>query len=527
MKIPDRERIIALAGERVFKRGEEYFVWGRVRAMTASEGRVSALVDGHQSYRASLRIDHTRISHDCECPEGRAKRFCKHCVALTLAWIESQPNGVWSTLDEDRRFLEFAVETAATAEDDVFTKDSGQNILDDVESFLNDLLREGSAEAVLTLTEDSLAMIPRQGNPTEAAQRLSYLLREFHRAACRQLALGPVEIAGRLFDLQMKCIGLESGPLFDLEQGYGDLLGAKGLDVYRHLLEREWMEAQANGKPKNSKNHEKQVRVAELVGRLAETRGDLETLVAVKSIQPRGAESYLEIARLCLARGEFEVARQWAWEGKGRFPALETENLDEFLITQYRQRAEWEEALKVAFTRFAVRPSLRDYQRIAEDARRIGQWEVWRGRALRIAEQVLAEPHLTLRRRSRKEAEPERSELVRILLWEKDEEAAWKMAQRGECDDELRLELAGRRAKKYPEDALQVYRRLAKREASRKNNYAYHRAIALLQKVGRILKRQNRKDEFIQYAESVRDAHRTQRNFVKLIDRMIAGDDRK
>jgi SWIM zinc finger len=80
-----RDGLIALAGERVFKRGEEYFAWGRVRTLAKSGGALHAIVDGAQSYQVSLQTMNSRIGHECTCPVGRSGGFCKHCVAVCLA----------------------------------------------------------------------------------------------------------------------------------------------------------------------------------------------------------------------------------------------------------------------------------------------------------------------------------------------------------------------------------------------------------------------------------------------------------
>jgi uncharacterized Zn finger protein len=93
MKMPDRKELIALAGERVFGRGEEYCAWGRVRAMAAYDGKISALVDGNRSYRVFLRVNCWPMGYDCDCPEGAAGRFCKHCVAVCLAYSGSLRGG--------------------------------------------------------------------------------------------------------------------------------------------------------------------------------------------------------------------------------------------------------------------------------------------------------------------------------------------------------------------------------------------------------------------------------------------------
>lgn len=98
----------------------------------------------------------------------------------------------------------------------------------------------------------------------------------------------------------------------------------------------------------------------------------------------------------------------------------------------------------------------------------------------------------------------------------------WQAAEQGECGDDLWLELADRRAKDHPEDALLVYQRLVTLTVNRKNNYAYRRAIELLHKIGRLMTKQKLRDEFIDYVERLRHTHRAQRNFSRPVDQMMA-----
>ena len=111
------------------------------------------------------------------------------------------------------------------------------------------------------------------------------------------------------------------------------------------------------------------------------------------------------------------------------------------------------------------------------------------------------------------------SELVRIFLWEKNVEAAWREAQEGGCSNDLWLELAAKRDKDHPEDALPIYQRQIEPTLDRKNNEAYAETISLLRKVRELMVRLERKDEFTNYLDKVRAAHKPKRNFMKLLDR--------
>jgi uncharacterized Zn finger protein len=107
---------------------------------------------------------------------------------------------------------------------------------------------------------------------------------------------------------------------------------------------------------------------------------------------------------------------------------------------------------------------------------------------------------------------------VRIFLWEKDEEAAWQEAKTGGCSNDLWLQLATKREKAHPEDALPIYQSQIEPALAGKNNQAYRAAVGLLRKVRGLMVRLGREAEFARNLEAIRAAHKPKRNFTKLLD---------
>jgi uncharacterized Zn finger protein len=112
----------------------------------------------------------------------------------------------------------------------------------------------------------------------------------------------------------------------------------------------------------------------------------------------------------------------------------------------------------------------------------------------------------------------DRSELVTVLLWEDDAEAAWEEATAGGCSDQLWMELASRRENAHPADALPIYQRAVEETVGRKNNHAYEEGVRLLRKVERLMDHLGRSDDFQTYVATVRSAHKPKRNVMKLLD---------
>lgn len=83
----------SLAGGRSYSRGEEYFESGLVGPLSEKNEVISAKVHGSHTYDSRLKIEaegkgRFRLGHVCTCPVGRDGDFCKHAVALGLAWID-------------------------------------------------------------------------------------------------------------------------------------------------------------------------------------------------------------------------------------------------------------------------------------------------------------------------------------------------------------------------------------------------------------------------------------------------------
>lgn len=90
----DEESLRTLAGDRSYERGQAYFANGHVHTLAVErEGGVRGTVDGTKRYRVQLRLTSFGLDGRCNCPYGDQGEFCKHCVAVALAWLDSKPAG--------------------------------------------------------------------------------------------------------------------------------------------------------------------------------------------------------------------------------------------------------------------------------------------------------------------------------------------------------------------------------------------------------------------------------------------------
>lgn len=87
------------AGSTVFRRGQDYFSHGAVGRLRVIGNRVKARVAGTEVYEVELWDDTGRLGYDCTCPHAAEGNFCKHCVALGLAWLNGAAD--WMDVDDE------------------------------------------------------------------------------------------------------------------------------------------------------------------------------------------------------------------------------------------------------------------------------------------------------------------------------------------------------------------------------------------------------------------------------------------
>lgn len=75
-----------LGGPRFFERGASYAASGRVKKLKLGDDAVTATVRGQHPYQVRLWVEDGGPAYSCTCPVGEDGLFCKHCVAVGLAF---------------------------------------------------------------------------------------------------------------------------------------------------------------------------------------------------------------------------------------------------------------------------------------------------------------------------------------------------------------------------------------------------------------------------------------------------------
>lgn len=570
----ERSALRRLAAAKSFERGENYFFTGRVRDLAEQDGAITAKVRGTRPYRVELWIEDGELEYSCSCPVGADGEFCKHCVAVGLAWLEAgQPKLPGKgkgppavTMNDVRNYLsgqdknalvEMLVDGAMkddhlrrslfikaakrsskgldlapyrraiddAVEPDGFVDyrsayDYARGIEEAIDS-VEELFKEGHAAEVIELAEHGLEAVEKaMGSVDDSDGYMGGILerlQELHLKACKKAKPDPEALARRLFEWELRT---DYDTFYGAAETYAGVLGKKGLDVYRMLAAEEWNKVPALGPGQDdSDKYGKRFRITHIMEALARQTGDVEAVVGVKKRDLSSAYNYLQIAETYRNARQHDLALEWAERGIKAFPRRTDSRLREFLANEYHRRKRHDEAMGLIWTEFAESLSLEEYKNVKAHSEPLGQWSQWREKALDFLRREIARQKTDGHRNQRLWYHAaDHSELVRIFLWEKDAEAAWREAQAGGCTNDLWLNLAAKRENEHPNDALPIYQRQIEPTLDRKNNDAYREAIGLLRKVRALMVRLERKEDFADYLDKVRAGHKPKRNFMKLLD---------
>lgn len=420
------QAIRSLAGQRWFARGETYLQQGRVSNLSTDGYRLTARVTGTETYRVRLSCRNSRIEYSCTCPVGEDGNFCKHCIAVALAWIEeestirdrsssagkSKPTAVEHKSDlrsfleaqDHEKLVELMLQEASrnrgleerlefeaaraqptgpdvsvfkkaitsatrTAGVDYYSMPRFARRLRDVIDSIKRLLDDGHARAVVELTEYAFQRLEKAiGAVDDSDGHFSLILpelAELHHSACVQAPEDPLILAKRLFEWELNS---EWDFFSHAAAIYSDVLGPDGVREYRRLAETHWSKVPTLKPGDNdSQRYGRRFRITSIMETLADESGDVEELVAVKQRDLSHPYSFLQIAEIYQKARNYDKALDWAEKGAHSFQSIDP-RLSDFLATEYHRRGRHAEAMNLIWEQFVDRPGLQTFQKLRANA---------------------------------------------------------------------------------------------------------------------------------------------------------------
>lgn len=582
--ILSKPNLRSLAGGRTFERGEEYFEEGQVGPIKEAADAVAAKVHGSRTYDVRLKVvaadrGKVRLDHGCTCPMGRDGDFCKHCVALGLAWIAKtaavavmeaasgadQKSNPEVSLNEIRRWLEnqptstlldmlmAQVQSVAKLREGLILKISRENakgidlavwkrdvrgvfhtgghvdyydvgeFAESVEAVLDSLerlLAEGFAEEAMLLAEYAAEQAGRAILDIDDSDGyftgIGERIATLHLDACTAFKPEPSSLAQRLFELEMIESELD---LFDQSaQRYKALLGEDGLAEFRRLANEEWSRIEDLKPGEKYERDERRRKITAIMVSLAKACGDVDALIAIKKKSLSSSWSYLELAEICKEAKRHDEALSWGEKGLVAFKGNPDDRLRDFVSEEYHRRKRYEEAYALCRIQFVEQPDLRSYQKFVGYATKVSRKDEARAEAITLLRKAIDKEKTTVKHSPSWYGKPDHSRLVEIFLWEKDVEAAWSEAQSGGCRNDLWRGLADKRGESHPGAAAIVYQRLIEPIIDIKKNDAYVDAVKMLMKIRSWMKSAGQEREFAAYYAGLRLRHKPKRNLMKLLE---------
>lgn len=283
-----------MADGRTFERGREYFERGLVGEIIFHKNTLTAKVRGTQTYKIKFWADNDKLAFSCTCPVYAEGGFCKHCVSVGLKWLngkeinnpKTKSGESLVTMDDVKDYLNRQEKKALVdmlleqaVEDDRLrerllmksTRKSGKKLnlaifrkaidnavcigdfidyksawdytrsVEEVIDSIEELLKEGFSTEVLDLTEYFLVKVEQNmGNVDDSDGGIGGILnnlQELHHKVCLKAKPNPEELARKLFRWELKS---DWEVFYGAASTYADILGEKGLAVYRKLAEQVW-----------------------------------------------------------------------------------------------------------------------------------------------------------------------------------------------------------------------------------------------------------------------------------------------
>ena len=564
MKAISNHLLKKLAGPAAFQRGKNYYQEGRVAELRSRGKTITALVEGTETWRVTLKHTATVFEGCCDCPASDNFDFCKHCVAAAMqyrAGLEQEDQlknprvkdrlpayfMTWQKQDlvdltlellnnDHSRLTEFRIkaDSAAGKMDDkaikkqitaaipcnrqLFKYHQVRNYFQTVESVLENLeplIKSLTPEKALKLIDYAMQRIDRALETIDDSGGFRYhsveLLASLHLDTLGRSALPPEQLAAYLYRLYSEPVSDLYPPIPD---HYLAILGAEGQQHFFETIRSEWEILP----PLTDTDWDKEYVYRRLMHPLLEEArrsGDTDAQIALHSKIANGFQDYLELSALCLANNQLEQALHWRQRAeKDNKKAYHSKAaLQENQIAIWSQTGDYQAVLDARWEQFLGQPSLPRYLAILEvpGARKKDT----------LKQRALAE--LEQRQSRASDRSPEKQAALdtqaQIYLHYKQTEDALGLAEKERLDPTLLLRIA-KANNQSPDRTLPLFIRVAEFHVNRSDNQSYKEAIEILKCCRQQLPAKSI-GRFEARVKALHDEFKRKRNFIKWLEEAL------
>ncbi|WP_433790663.1 SWIM zinc finger family protein [Actinoplanes sp. CA-252034] len=509
-----------LAGSKSYERGVDYV--SAVGTVDELPDGVVATVEGTESYVVRL-INRRGLRGECSCPYGEDGNFCKHCVAVGLSLLATEPARQSPQAGFDLRahlesedgpaLVELLLELAA---DDpalyrrlsLRAATRGRPDVKELRRLVGGLRARGflpygrgfayarKAREVIDALDSVATAHPAQIGPLylTAIHNIAKTIEQAddssgsigdaldqavagYAAACRAAPPDPVKLASWMIDVQVNGPGWPELSIAD----FADALGARGLTAYRDLLATT---------PDDNGLTIRQLRedYLKVIAR------DTDALVALYAEDLPQAYRYVQIGAALRAAGRKAEAISWLRRGLTEADHPDV-RIDEMLAEVLTETEAFAEAAGVRWSLFVRSPRPQSHRRLLDAAERAGTLTETADRAeVFLHERAAAGGYAA-------------DALVEILRASGDADGAWTAAVKHSCGPGLMWQLALDRAETHPGETIPAFRRQVELEIDKRTRQGYVEAARLLTELRALHDRAGSAD-FTDYLATLRHTHR-------------------
>jgi len=429
---------------------------------------------------------------------------------------------------------------AMTITDFVSWRDTGSYMrgVDRVVGQLSILLTSKHAAQVIELAEYGMDLWEENIEVIDDSNGCMGMLRDdlhqLHFDACTAASPEPVALAERI---ATRAINSKWEMFYGSYKAYRDIFGVAGRARYREIVEAEWNALPSIAPDKEDpEEYGRSGTLKKMILDFAEEDRDLDLVISILSRDLSHSYCYLRIAERYRKSRKYKLAREWAEKGLAAFDDHNDSRLRNFLADEYLRTKRTDDAMAMIWGNFEERPSLETYQDLAKYSKKVKSWEKWREKAfVHLRADVKNRKAVFEEQKAGNSSQkqsvyyrwspqpPDHSLLVTILLWEKYDEKAWAEAQSGGCREQLWLDMAKRREKTHPKNAIDIYRRQVKTLAEQTNNMSYQEAVVFLGRIHTLMKKGGNEKEFSIWLNEIKTEYKRKRNFIKYVERRAWG----
>ena len=553
------------AGGRSYSRGEEYFQDGAVHHLYCDGEQLTADVHGTHVYHARITNDDGFLEGECNCPFGQDGNFCKHLVALGLAYLDNQKNASAKKNESNFSWKNF-LKTCNKDELIKIIMEMSRNNTDIIERYrmanlpnsngakLRELKKK--VDELFNIAEDIEEHYDEYWDSYDEDDSESEFIEEYKLLLNVMTKLSAQKEIDLLWDVSTYTVGKfldSSNAEFDSVQEFvGEMMDyfveAVHADVKSNdevfTLFKEWEEKGGNfGYGILSDTLErlpediKEMWAAEALekwrkypplqlgayGSSDSERSYIEQLLLTWADHHQDGKLKLEILekKMRYSGDVAELAREYRRQGMEDkiIPLLKTGHkafnrdyeITDLLVEELQKAGKNDVALKMTWEDFT-----NDYMsdvalnRLQEVAVKMKCWKDYYQKALDFLE----------KKDKQKTKQPTayfdysdniRQRRVVVLFTHGDQEAAWELAQGADLSEDWWLKLAEWRSKTMPDKSASLLKQILERALQPTGEDAYRHVIDLLKIYRKYLKLAGRESEFLAYCLSIRTEYKRRR----------------